>query len=374
MKGSWGVAVQIVVLLGFLAAGGLIWWQGFPALTSQKTSAAEAKYWMKIGDSTVQCQLCFRKCLIPPGRRGYCGARENRDGKLYTMVYGKPCSVTLDEPIEKLPLYHVQPGSLRLCLATTGCNFQCNFCQNWEISACLPEEANHQDLSAEQVVTLALNHGLEFIAFTYTEPTIFYEYMYDVSVAAKERGLKTVIHTNGAMNPEPLQALLKYTDAVTVDLKAFTSEFYQVTSFSELEPVLRTLKLLKEERKWFEMVNLVIPTLNDDLDQVREMCCWIRDNLGDEVPIHFNRFFPAYKLTRLPPTPVETLEKARKIALEQGLKYVYIGNVPGHPANSTYCPRCGKEVVGRAGLVVSQVSLENGRCKFCGYYIPGIWG
>lgn len=276
--------------------------------------------------------------------------------------------------MEKLPLYHVQPGSLRLCLATAGCNFKCNFCQNWEISTRLPEEANHQVLSAEQAVTLALNHGLEFIAFTYTEPTIFYEYMYDVSVAAKERGLKTVIHTNGAMNPEPLRALLKYTDAVTVDLKAFTSEFYQATSFSELEPVLRTLKVLKEEGKWFEIVNLVIPTLNDDTDRIREMCCWIHDNLGNEVPIHFNRFFPAYKLVRLPPTPVATLEKAREIALEEGLKYVYIGNVPGHPANGTYCPGCGKKLIGRTGLAIIEVNLEDGRCKFCGYYIPGIWG
>jgi pyruvate formate lyase activating enzyme len=213
----------------------------------------------------------------------------------------------------------------------------------------------------------------EAISFTYNEPTVFYEWVYDVAKLAQERGLKTYFHTNGAINPEPLRALLEHLDAVCVDLKAFTAEFYEVTSFSELSPVLTTLKTIKEAGVWFEITNLVIPTLNDDMEKIREMCIWIRDNLGKGVPLHFSRFFPAYKLTRLPPTPIETLEKAREIALEVGLEYVTIGNVPGHEANSTFCPQCGETLIERVHFEVLANHIENGRCQFCGHPIPGVW-
>ncbi|GFP18765.1 pyruvate formate lyase activating enzyme [Candidatus Hakubella thermalkaliphila] len=344
-----------------------------PTPSFDQQALTEARYYVKMEGETIQCQLCFRRCTISEGERGYCGVRENREGTLYTLVYGRPCSITEGSPIEKLPLYHVLPGSARLNLATAGCNFKCSFCHNWQIAARTPEEVISFDLSPEEVVERAIENNLQFIAFTYTEPTVFYEYMYDVSKLAKEKGLRTLLNTNGAMNPEPLRQLLKYIDAVNVDLKAFTAEFYQVTSYSELEPVLTTLKIIKEEGVWFEITNLVIPTLNDDMGKIREMCIWVRDNLGKDVPLHFSRFFPAYKLTRLPPTPIETLEQARAIALEVGLEYVTIGNVPGHEANSTFCPNCGETLIKRVHFSVLANHIEDGKCKFCGYQIPGVW-
>ena len=336
-------------------------------------SLREAMFYRKLGDKRVWCQMCFRKCIIPEGERGFCRNRENRKGTLYNLVHGKPSAIHID-PIEKEPQFHMLPGTEILCFGTAGCNFRCRFCQNWHLSQrSLEEIGYYYDAPPEKAVETAIERGIPTISFTYNEPTSFYEYMYDIARLAKAKGLRVLFHSNGSMNPEPLRELLKYTDAVTIDLKGFTDEFYQGASSAELEPVLRTLKIIKEEGVWLEIVNLVIPTLNDDPEDIRAMCEWIKENLGPDVPLHFTRFFPAYRLTNLPPTPIETLEMAREIAVDVGLRYVYIGNAPGHKYNSTFCPKCGKVLIHRIHFMVLENNIEEGRCRFCGYEIPGIW-
>ena len=365
--------MELLALITFIVVGGtVVLYRAFPSSPSSGETLTEARYYTKLDNKQVQCLLCPRQCIIGDGRRGTCQIRENREGKLYTLSYGKVCALNID-PVEKLPLYHVQPGSLRLNLATAGCNFSCRNCQNWQLSQHTPDEVHSLNLSPEEVVSNALTDRVSFLSFTYTEPTIFYEYMFDISKLAKSVGFKNLLNTNGFINPEPLKELLQYIDAVNIDLKGFTPEFYQENCSGELEPVLRSLRLVKEEGIHLEIVNLVIPTLNDDTEKVKEMCLWIKENLGTDTPLHFSRFFPAYRLTKLSPTPVETLEQARDIALEIGLEYVYIGNVPGHLANNTFCPRCGEKLVGRKGLIVTENNLQGGRCPFCGYQIPGIW-
>ena len=373
-KSRLRLGIELVALIAFIVVGGMvILSRTLPLAPSDVEVPTEARYYTKLDGKRVQCQLCFRQCIIAQGQRGECGVRESREGMLYSLVYGQPCAIQVD-PVEKEPLFHMLPGTRTLCLGTAGCNFKCTFCQNWQISVRTPEETKNTPLSPEEAVNKALELGCSSMSFTYNEPTVFYEYMYDVAKLAQEKGLWTYFHTNGALNVEPLRALLKHMDAVSVDLKGFTSEFYQETSNSEIEPVLSTLKTIKEEGIHLEIVNLVIPTLNDTPKDIENMCRWIRDNLGEEVPLHFSRFFPTYKLLKLSPTPIETLEKAREIALDTGLDYVYIGNVPGHPANSTFCPQCGQVLIWRAHFSVIANHMEKGKCPFCGHQIPGIWG
>ena len=265
------------------------------------------------------------------------------------------------------------PESTIFCTATASCNFRCKFCQNWHLSQKSLEEIPYVDLKPEEVVQKAIQQHCETVSFTYSEPTVFYEYMFDIVKIAKKKGLKTLFHTNGSISTDPLLALLKYMDAVTVDLKAFTEKFYSEVSSSELEPILHTLRTIKSYRRHLEIVNLIIPTLNDNPKDIREMCIWIKANLGRDTPLHFNRFFPQYKLTNLPPTPVGTLEQAYQIAKKEGLEYVYIGNVPGHEMNSTFCPRCKKKIIHRTHFLVSSKEVKEGKCRFCGYPIIGIW-
>ncbi len=332
----------------------------------------EAMFYKVLGGDEVQCQMCFRKCIIPEGRRGACRNRENREGKLYSVVYGRPSAVHVD-PIQKEPQYHFLPGSEILCIGTAGCNFRCRHCHNWHLSQrSIEEMAYVYDLMPEKAVEQALKNKIPTMSFTYNEPTSFYEYVYDIAKLAKEKGLRIIWHSNGAINPAPLKELLKYTDGVTIDLKGFSQRAYDNSS-AELEPVLRTLKIIKKEGKWLEIVNLVIPTINDDLEEIRKMCIWIKENLGVDVPLHFSRFFPAYRLTQLPPTPISTLEKAYEIARKVGLNYVSIGNVPGHKYNSTFCPKCGKKLIHRTHFMVLSNDIEDGKCRFCGQEIPGIW-
>lgn len=332
----------------------------------------EARYYKKLSQGKVQCHLCFRGCEIPLGKRGFCRNRENINGTLFSLVYAKPAALQID-PIEKEPSFHMIPGTKILCTATASCNFRCKFCHNWHLSQRSVEEVPSFIMRPEEIVRKAIEYRCATVSFTYSEPTVFYEFMFDVVRIAKERGLKTLYHTNGSISFEPLLDLLKYMDAVTVDLKAFTEKFYADISSSELEPVLHTLKTIHASGRHLEIVNLIIPTLNDDPFDLKRMCHWIRHNLGKNVPIHFNRFFPNYKLTHIPPTPLETLEKAYKIAKEEGLEYVYIGNVPGHERNSTFCPRCGKKIIHRTHFSVSINDVRNGKCRFCGYPIVGIW-
>jgi pyruvate formate lyase activating enzyme len=338
----------------------------------EEVSLKEAMFYRKLKEENVQCEMCSRRCVVPDGGRGSCRNKENRGGTFYTLGYGKPCTVNLTSP-ENAPLYHFVPNHKRLALATVGCNLRCKYCQNWQISQARIEEKEYYELSPEEAVELALREGAKSISFTYTEPIAFYEYVYDISKLAKERGLMTSIVSNGFINPEPLRELLKVMDAVKIDLKGFTDNFYHDVSSAKLEPVLTSLKVVREAGVYLEIVNLVVPTFNDDPGLIREMCEWIKKNLGDEVPLHFTRFFPNYKLTHLPPTPVRTLEMARGIAQDVGLKYVYIGNLPGHDANNTYCSKCGKLLVRRFQFDILENNVVNRSCKFCGERIPGIW-
>lgn len=320
----------------------------------------------------IQCELCPHQCRVPRGKRGLCRVRENRNGKYYSLVYGNPCAIHPD-PIEKKPFFHILPGTISFSLATAGCNFQCKFCQNWEISQASPEDVFSYDVPPEAIVKKAKEIGAHSIAYTYVEPTVFYEYMSDIARLAKKAGLLSLTHSNGFINPAPLRDLCKVIDAANIDLKGFSESFYRELSNGELKPVLETLKILKGENIHLEITNLVIPTKNDEISMVREMCLWIKKELGSETPLHFSRFYPLYKLRTLPPTPVSTLEKAREVALSAGLEYVYIGNVPGHEAENTFCPKCKKRIIQRTGYMVGEVNLKAGKCKFCGKPIPGIW-
>jgi len=338
-----------------------------------KPAAHVASYWQKTKDSTIKCGLCPRRCIIEPGKRGFCTARINKDGILYTLGYGNPIALHID-PIEKKPFFNVLPGTNAFSIAVAGCNMRCLFCQNWQISQAKPDEVTAYDMSPEKIVDEAIRNNCPFIVYTYTEPTIFYEYMLDISKLARSRGLKNGMHTCGYINQEPLKELLKYMDAVNVDLKGFNPEFYKkMSSMAEIEPVLETIKTIKNEGVWLELTNLIIPGQNDDPKEIRKMCEWIKENLGDEVPIHFSRFMPAFRLQNLPPTPMEKLDEAYKIAKDVGLKYVYIGNMPGNPQENTYCPKCKKIVVGRIGYEVLDNNIKDGKCKFCGEKIAGIW-
>jgi pyruvate formate lyase activating enzyme len=343
------------------------------AQESAKPAPKVASYWQKIKDNIVQCALCPRRCVLDNGQRGFCTVRINRQGTLYTLGYANPVSVHID-PIEKKPFFHVAPGQPIFSLAVAGCNMRCIFCQNWQISQSRPDEVESYYLPPEEVVNKTMESGCRFIAYTYTEPTVFYEYMLDIAKIAKDKGIKNTMHSCGYINPEPLKELLKYIYAANVDLKGFSDEFYaKVGSMAKLQPVLETLKTIKQAGVWLEITNLVIPGLNDDPKKIEEMCVWIKENLGDDVPLHFSRFMPQFKLQNLPPTPIEKLEEAWRIAKATGLKYVYIGNVPGHPAENTYCPNCGKAVVKRIGYEILEINIHDGKCKFCGYKIAGRW-
>ena len=334
-------------------------------------TAREAMYYNKLGKGNVQCLLCFRRCIITPGRRGFCKNRHNHEGTLYSIVYGRPSAVQVD-PVEKEPQYHFMPGTKILCIGTAGCNFTCKHCHNWHLSQHSIEEIRHYDLSPADAVGHALRLGIPTISFTYNDPIVFYEYVYDIARLAKENNLNIIWHSNGSMEKAPLEALLKYTDAVTIDLKGFSKKAYD-NSQAELEPVLETLKTIKARGVWLEIVNLIIPTINDNPEEIKQMCEWIRDNLGKDVPLHFSRFYPSYKLRNLPATPIRTIEEAFDIAKESGLEYVSIGNVPGHKYNSTFCPSCDKRIIHRSHFNVHSINIKDAKCAFCGHEIPGVW-
>jgi pyruvate formate lyase activating enzyme len=329
-------------------------------------------HFLPLDNHKIQCQLCPRQCRVADGQRGFCRVRENRQGKYYSLVYGNPCAVHVD-PIEKKPFYHLLPASTSFSIATAGCNFRCKFCQNWEISQTTPDETYNLEFPPEKVVASAKRAGSRTIAYTYVEPTIFFEYMVDTARLAKKEGILNVYHSNGFINPGPLKELCQVLDAANIDLKGFTEEYYSGMSEGRLAPVLQTLKTLRNEGVHLEITNLVVPTQNDGADTVRQMCAWIKRELGADTPLHFSRFYPLYKLRNLPPTPVSTLEKDRQIAMEAGLEYVYIGNVPGHEGERTYCPRCKKLLIFRQGYSIGEVNVLKGKCKFCGKPIAGIW-
>lgn len=320
----------------------------------------------------IQCTLCKKLCQIYEGQRGDCRVRINLGGKLQTLVYGKPCAVHID-PIEKKPLFHVLPSSTAFSIATAGCNLHCKYCQNWEISQVEPERARNIDMSPQEVLAGALKYGSRSIAYTYSEPTVFFEYMVDTARLAKANNILNLWITAGFINPEPLEELCTVIDAANVDLKGITEDFYKNVCGGELAPVQETLKTLKAKGVWQELTNLIVPTLNDDTKDIEKLIDWCLENLGADVPLHFSRFWPMHKLKNLPPTPVETLTKAYEIAISKGLHYVYVGNVPGHKGNNTYCPVCKRLLIKRVGYSIFENNVVQGKCKFCDNVIPGIW-
>ena len=331
-----------------------------------------AKFWVPLDDkpNIVRCDLCHRRCIIKEDRWGVCGVRKNIGGKLYTYVYGLLTAAAVD-PIEKKPLMHFYPGSETLSISTVGCNFFCKFCQNWELSQSRLERGLYGDyIEPERLVKHALAINADGVTFTYNEPTIFYEYMYDVARLAKKEGLYTTMVTNGYMTPEAVRDLGPYMDAATVDFKgAGNIKFYRnVMGVWDPEPIYDTILEMKKAGWFLEITNLVVPKLGDTPEDLRRLARWIHDNLGPETPFHLLRFHPHYRLQNLPPTPVQTLERLANIAEEEGLKHVYIGNVWGHPREHTYCPRCGYKVIERHGFYITDWRLGPGNtCPRCGY-------
>jgi len=341
--------------------------------TEVKPAPYEAMFYEQLPNNIVKCKLCPWECTMKPGERGICEVRENQNGKLISLVYSRPCSINID-PIEKKPFYHFMPAEGALSIATAGCNLNCKFCQNWSISQVRPEDIDAFYIPPEGIVKLAQKTNTKIIAFTYSEPVIFYEYMIETAKLAKQLGIKSVVVTGGFINPEPLKLLCKYVDAIKVDLKAFNEKYYREIVEGKLQPVLDTIKTIKQEGVHLEIVYLVVPTLNDNPEEIKNMCKWLKENVGDEVPLHFSRFYPQYKMQNYPPTPVSTLEKLRDTAINSGLKYVYLGNVqPDHPAGSTYCPKCGKILIKRLGYQILENNVVNGKCRFCGEKIYGVW-
>ena len=334
----------------------------------------EAYLWESLEEQTVKCNLCNHRCVIKPGKRGICSVRENQSGVLHSLVYGKVIARNID-PIEKKPLFHFLPGSLSYSIATVGCNFKCRFCQNADIAQ-MPNDRSGlimgDETSPEAIVDGALKANCKSISYTYTEPTIFFEFAYDTAKLAHEAGLSNVFVTNGYMTAEALDMIHPYLHAANVDLKAFNPDYYKNLCSAKLEPVKESLIKMKALGIFVEVTTLMVPGLNDDPKELEALAGFLAESLGPETPWHVSRFHPTYRLTDRSSTPVETLIKAREIGLAAGLRYVYTGNVPGEEAENTYCYQCGKPVIQRWGFQIRKYDIDAGRCKSCGAEIDGV--
>ncbi len=372
---KWGVACGAAGTLCRLSPSRAEDTAGIGALTGPKLAGVvrhEAKFWEKLEGNRVKCKLCPRECEVADVERGYCGVRENQGGSYQTLVYGALCSANVD-PIEKKPLFHYLPGTPAFSIATAGCNIECKFCQNWEISQFRPEQVASTVVPPEKLVATCRSSGCPTMAYTYSEPTIFYEYMYDTAALARAAGIGSVMISNGYVQEQPLRELCRQLTGVKIDFKAFSERFYAETCAGELKPVLKTLETLKDIGIWFELVILIIPTLNDSPDEIKQMSAWVFEHLGPDVPMHFTRFHPTYRVTNLPQTPVSTLDRCRQIALDAGVRYVYAGNVPMHPGENTYCHECRNELIRRVGMRTASNTITDGKCPKCGTAIPGVW-
>ncbi len=332
----------------------------------------EARLYSPAEKGYVDCYLCEFHCHIADGKRGVCGVRENMGGVLYTHIYGRLIAEHID-PIEKKPLFHFQPSSRSYSIATVGCNFRCLHCQNAEISQ-MPRDSKRilgEEVAPDEVVSEAYETGCSSISYTYTEPTIFFEYAYDTGVLAKERGLKNVFVTNGYMTTECLDELKDVLDAANVDVKSFSENFYRKVCGATLAPVLKSVERMRELGVWVEVTTLVIPTLNDSESELREIAKWIYST-DRSMPWHISAFHPAYKLSNLPPTPASKIERAREIGLEEGLKYVYTGNIPGREGESTFCYNCKRLLIERYGFTVKKNLIAGSRCPYCDFLIDGV--
>lgn len=319
----------------------------------------------------VVCMICPNECTLKDGELSDCHNRIARKSKLYTMAFGNPCAANID-PVEKKPLYHFLPGTKAFSIATAGCNLACLNCQNWTISQTSPDKTRNYDMPPASVVKQAVAGGCRSIAYTYSEPVTFYEYVLETAQEARSSGIKNIMVSNGYINREPLKQLCRYIDGANIDLKAFTDSTYLKLTGGKLQPVLESLKTYRDEGVWLEITNLVVPGWTDKPDEIRQMCDWLAENGFTHTPLHFSRFQPQYKLEHLPPTPAGILNKAVEIAREAGLKFVYLGNMPGAGVDDTLCPSCGKKVVDRSGYRIVSQSLREGKCG-CGNIIPGVW-
>jgi len=328
----------------------------------------EAKFYSKLKGDAVKCELCPHFCVLRNDGIGKCRVRQNKNGKLIALSYGKPCSISLD-PIEKKPLFHFLPGKLAYSLATPGCNLSCLNCQNADISQVGVDSVISTNISPEKIIEDAKGKA-EIIAYTFTEPTIFYEYVSDIAKLSK--GMKNITVTNGFINPKPLESLSLLIDASNIDLKSINDKFYREVCGGRVDPVLEAIKIMHERRIWIELTNLIIPGLNDSISDISKLIRWVRDNLGEDVPLHFTAFSPTYKLLNSPSTSLNTLKRARKIAMDAGLRYVYTGNLADNEGENTYCPKCNKIVIKRSGFRVIENNLKFGKCQ-CGEKIPGVW-
>lgn len=320
----------------------------------------------------IMCRICPNECVLKESEISKCNNRRVKNSKLYTMAFGNPCSANID-PIEKKPLYHFFPGSRAYSIATAGCNLVCLNCQNWTISQTSPDKTKNYDLMPERVVEEAVKNSCRSIAYTYSEPVTFYEYTYETALLARKAGIKNVVKSNGYINPEPLKKLCSVIDAANIDLKAFNESTYLKLTGGKLQPVLDALKVYREMGVWLEITNLIVPTWSDKMEEIRKMCIWLSDNGFRNTPLHFSRFYPIHKLEQLPPTPVEILRNAAKIANEEGLKYVYIGNVPGNEMSDTRCPSCSSILIMRQGYRIVQNNITAGKCNKCGKVVDGVW-
>ncbi len=321
---------------------------------------------------TVECELCPKGCVIAPEQSGECRIRVNKAGKLVAVTYGHPCSVHID-PVEKKPMFHFLPGTGILSIATVGCNLHCKNCQNWESSQENPENVEATWLPPEWLPELARANGCKSVAYTYTEPIVYYEYTLDGCIRVKEAGLRNVLVTAGYINREPLKRLCQYADGANIDLKSISDKFYREICDGSLQPVLDALVLAKSQGVSVEVTNLVIPTLNDTDDDFTKLSRWVAQNMGRETPLHFSRFFPHYRMRNLPSTPAETLDRARAIAKAEGLYHVYIGNITRPEGETTFCHSCGQMLIERRRYVILQNRLANGKCPNCGTEVYGIW-
>jgi pyruvate formate lyase activating enzyme len=371
----WGLACGAAGTLGRLRTARAENPAGTAALTGPKLTGVirhEAKHWEKLDGSRVKCKLCPRECQVADVERGYCGVRENQGGSYQTLVYGALCSANVD-PIEKKPLFHYLPGTPAFSIATAGCNIECKFCQNWQISQFRPEQVESVATPPDQLVAACRGRGCPTLAYTYSEPTIYYEYMLDAAAAGRAAGIGSVMISNGYIQEPPLREVCRQLTGVKIDFKAFSEKFYTETCGGELKPVLKTLETLKDIGIWFELVILIIPTLNDAPDEIEQMAKWVVAQLGPDVPMHFTRFHPTYRVMNLPQTPVATIERCRQIALDAGVRYVYAGNVPLHPGENTYCHHCQNELIKRVGMRTTTNQIVEGKCPKCHTAIPGVW-
>jgi pyruvate formate lyase activating enzyme len=332
----------------------------------------EAMFYEKLDEKKVRCFLCAHHCLIKEGKRGICAVRQNKDGTLYSLVYGKLIAMNID-PIEKKPLFHFQPGSTSFSISTIGCNFQCDHCQNFEISQYprLHENILGQDATPESVVEAAQRNACSSISYTYTEPTIFFEFAYDCARLAHEKGIKNVFVSNGYTSPEATRVIAPFLDGNNIDLKG-DEDFYKNLCSAKLEPVKETIRLMKELGVWVEVTTLIITDYNDSEEQMRDIAEFIK-SVDMSIPWHVTQFYPTHKLTDKPRTPVKTLRRAREIGFQSGLKYVYEGNIPGEGRENTYCPKCKELLIERLGFNIMGNKLKDGTCSKCGTQIQGVW-